>query len=147
MGAINYFTSDYITIGVNTDIYYDEEIENDDNDFLYDEIKEILNRYNFCFFHVVLKSGYYEGFTVDIENNFSIAYNDYIDKKEALKEATQIKKFLLECIECGLCVCYPSWCTTYLNYEKSKKEIKEAIKEIKEEIKNTPTWLKYKKEG
>lgn len=106
MGAINYKTSNYITIGVNTDVYIDEE-SFDDVDFLYEEIEAILNKYIFNYFHVVIVSGYYEGFSIDIENNFQVFYDNCEEKKEALKEATQIKKFLLECIEAGLCVCHP----------------------------------------
>ena len=60
MGTINYNTSRYITIGINPDDYNNENYELNEfivND-LYDEIKSVLNKYNFYFFHVCIVPGY-----------------------------------------------------------------------------------------
>lgn len=145
MGTINYKANKYITIGIKTNIYLDEEMQ-DDIDSLYKEyIKEILKKYNFNYFNISIEPGYYDGLYLDIDDNAHIFFDNTIEKNEALKETTQLKNFLLECIEEGLCVCYPGWVTSYLNYEESKKELTEAIKKIKEEIRSIPTYKQYYK--
>ena len=95
---------------------------------------------------MIIKPGYYEGFTIDIENNFPVAFDTWEDKRDAQKEITQIKLFLLECVERGLCQVFPGWCTGYRNYKESITGIKQAIKEMREEIKIIPTWLQYNRE-
>ena len=146
MGTINYFTSNYITLGYNTnDINYDDEFYNEDIQSECDEINRILNNAAFYYFHVVLKPGYYEGFSIDIENNYSYCYDNYFDKLEALKEATRLKKTLLYIVDnFNVCACCPGWCTSYKDYNETIKEINAAIKEIKSEIKATPTYYTLK---
>ena len=136
---------------------YDEELEKEENiDFetqqedyilycedIYGMIKKELNKYNFYYYNITLKNGYYEGFYINIENNFPICYDDHNDKKEAQKELTTIKAFLHFCVDNGLNVCFPSWCTSYLNYKESNTAIDEAIKEEREKVKDIPTWLYY----
>lgn len=166
MGTINYYTSDYITIGLEPIYAYDlkndagfmeelqaeideyggtieEKIENYIQGCYEDDVYNIqciLDKYDFYYFHVVIKPGYYEGFTIDIENNYGLAYDSWQDKLDALKEATQIKKFLLECIDNGLCQVFPGWCTSYKDRKTSIAAVKKAIREMKEEIRNIPTW-------
>ena len=149
MGTVNYATSDYITIGLKPYDYEDFEDENGNinydmmNDYYqddYNNIEAILNKYDFHYFHVVIKPGYYEGFYIDIENNYPVCYDSWNDKQAALKEATQIKRFLLECIDLGLCEVWPGWCTSYKSRNESIKAVKEAIRDMKEEIKGIPTW-------
>ena len=176
MGAINYFTSDYITLGVKP---YDTDDYIKNNDFMnfireewnvntedenevlkvvnehisadyaadMENAESILNEYNFYYFHVVLKPGYYEGFTLDIENNFGVAIDGWEDRREAQKEITQLKNCLLELAGVGLVACSPGWCTGYKDYNETIKAIKEAIKEIREEYKAIPTWRQYQKEA
>lgn len=146
MGTINYFTSDYVTLGYNTNsIDYEDEYYNEEINFEYDEITEILKGEYFYYFHIVIKPGYYEGFTIDIENNFSYCFNDYHEKREALKEVTQIKNFLLYIVDnFNINVVYPGWCTSYGDYKKTIEEINAAIKEMKSEIKTTPTYYTLK---
>ena len=154
MGAINYKTNDFVTIGVNVNEFAEDGRELTENGFyyniddeisnLYEDITNILSKYNFYYNHVAIKSGYYEGFYIKFENNFDIFYNDYFEKMQAVKEITQLKNFLIECVENGLCVCFPSWCTSYLNVEESKKEIIKQMKSYKEHIKTIPTYQKYK---
>ena len=156
MGTINYATSNYITIGLKPYDYEDFEDENENinydmmNEYYqddYDNIEVILNKYDFHYFHVVIKPGYYEGFSIDIENNYGVCYDSWQDRKEALKEATQIKLFLLECIDNGLCKCSPGWCTGYYDRVESVKAVKQAVKEMKEEIRSIPTWGYCKRMG
>lgn len=167
MGTINYGTSNYITIGIKPydasdfekDIDFMEELQNEVNEYGgtieeamnnyiqgcyeadHSNIEYLLNnKYDFHYFHVVIKWGYYEGFYIDIENNYPVCYDSWNDKQAALKEATQIKLFLLECIDNGLCKCSPGWCTGYYDRAESVKAVKQAVKEMKEEIRSIPTW-------
>jgi hypothetical protein len=138
MGTINYKTSDFITIGYNcNNIDYDDDLSND----YYDQAATTRARYNFYYFHVSVEPGYYEGFSIDIEHNFAYCYDNYNEKRAALKEITQIKKFLLECINDFECVAvYPGWCTGYADYKTTLKELDAAIEEMRATVKNTPTW-------
>jgi hypothetical protein len=140
MGTINYKTSDYITLGVLTNEYSEEDIE-----FLYTEAQDILDNYNFYYIHVVICPGYYEGFSIDIELNYPVYYDDTTEKKEALKEVTALKKCLFELANVGLCACTPGWCTGYADYKRTIADIKNATKEIKNDICATPTWRTYAK--
>ena len=109
-------------------------------------IESILSRYSFYYFHVTIKAGYYEGFSLDIENNFSVAFDGWEDKRAAQKEITSLKQCLLECAGSGLVACYPGWCTGYEDYNGTCKAIAAAIKDMREEVKITPTWLQYERE-
>lgn len=149
MGAINYFTSDYITLGI---IPYDtDDFTMEDGTINYEEInccyeedeknaQNIIDKYNVYFYHITIKPGYYEGFTVNIENNFPIFYNDWQEKREAQKEITRIKKLLMELAGIGLVAVSAGWCTGYSNYWKTLKQVDEAIKEMREESKSIPTY-------
>lgn len=167
MGAINYGTSDYVTVGI---MPYDRAVFEQDSDLMqeleenvqqyggtieealdsyisdcydddYTNISTLLESTDFHYFTITLESGYYEGFYLSIKSNYPDCYDSWQDKREALKEATQIKRFLLECIGCGLRVVYPGWVTSYLSMEESVEEIGSAIRTMKQEIKSTPTWL------
>ena len=141
MGAINYKTSDYITLA----------LEPVDNEFfeqdIREEVEKMLDNYSFYYFHVVIKSGYYEGFSVDIENNFSIFFDDAEEKREAQKEITQIKAFLIDCMNNGLVSTVPSWCTAYKNIADTKADISKAIQDMRAEVSNTPTYYTLKAKG
>ena len=141
MGTINYKTSDFITLGYNTNnIDYDDQFYDDLITDEYDEIKFLLNKQDFYYFNVKLEPGYYEGFTIDIEHNFSYCYDNYYEKLQALKEITRIKQFLLYIINnFNINVVYPGWCTGYGDYKKTISEINNSIIEMKNSVKNTPT--------
>ncbi len=169
MGAINYFTSDYITIGVRLydrwdlekDSCFMEEVQEQINeyggtvdsvinDYINDcyeadlmNVETILNKYSFYYYHVAIKPGYYEGFTINIENNFPVAFDSWEDKRAAQKEITAVKNFLLDCLGVGLVQVWPGWCTSYKSLEESTKAIKEAVKAMREEARHIPTWLYY----
>lgn len=142
MGAINYKTSDFITLGYNTNnIDYDDDFYYDLINDEYEEIKYLLEEENFYYFHISIEPGYYEGFTIDIEHNFSYCYDDYFEKLQALKEITQIKNFLLYIVNnFNINAVYPSWCTAYADYNKTIAAINAAIVEMKYTVKNTPTY-------
>lgn len=176
MGAVNYFTSDYITLGVKPyetqDYTRDADfmqfirdewgIDTDDESAVYDAVQDqIAEDYNcdrlnietelenhkFYYFHIAIKNGYYEGFTLNIENNYSLAFDSWQEKRDAQKEITEIKNFLIACAGLGLVKCSPGWCTGYADYKETVKAIGAAIKEMREEVKATPTWLQYCREG
>lgn len=147
MGTINYKTSDYITIGYNCNyINHDDNFYYDIVEDYYNQVKWTLDKENFYYFHVTLAPGYYEGFSIDIEFNYKLCFDDYSDKKEAQKEITRIRSFLATCLndfEC--CAVYPGWCTTYLNYKESLQKLNKAIKEMRQTVKDTPTYNTYAK--
>lgn len=149
MGTINYFTSDYITLGYNTNnINYDDDFYYDDINYEFDEIAALLKNEFFYYFNITLKPGYYDGFTINIENNFGYCFNDYSEKKEALKELTRIKNFLIYIVDnFNVCEVWPGWCTSYQEYHTTIIDIKAAIKEMKSEIKTTPTYYMLKIAG
>lgn len=144
MGAINYYTSDYITLAVKPD---QMEEESEAAVILREYIENILDEYSFYYFHVVIKSGYYEGFSINIENNFPICFDDCIEKQEAQKEVTQIKTFLIACMNSGLVSTIPSWCTAYKNIADTKADILKAVQEMRDEVRTTPTYSKWIKEN
>ena len=169
MGAVNYFTSDYITMGIEPYSAYDLENDPGFMDALRDEVSEyggtidealesyirtsyeademniefILEKYSFDYFHVTIKPGYYEGFTLDIENNYPVAFDGWEDKRAAQREITSLKKCLIECAGVGMVQCSPGWCTGYNDYGGTIKAIGAAIKVMRDEVNNTPTWTQY----
>lgn len=149
MGAINYGSNDYINIGINPDNYWIEN-ENGENEFLdfdiesdYVEVHGILDKYDFEYFAVDVKMGYYEGFYIDID--FDYLWVDSYEKPLILKELTQLKKFLLQCCEYGMVKYSPGWCTGYSDYKTTQKAINQAIGDAKEKIRKYPTWKTYKR--
>lgn len=143
MGAVNYGTSDYINIGLNVDAGLDEwEVEQ-----IRDEVQGILNKYGFYYFHIAIKPGYYEGFYIDIENNFPVCFDWYEEKRDAQKELTQLKKALFECVGAGLVQYNPGWCTGYYTPAETVENIKATIKSARDEVKNIPTYKQWVKEA
>ena len=149
MGAINYKTSDFITIGYNCDfIDYEDEFYSDIIQDYFDQVCERLNKEYFYYFHVTVEPGYYEGFSINIEFNFSIYFDTWEDKAIAQKEITKIKQFLIECVNDFECYAvYPGWCTGYADYKTSIEEINAAIIAMRDTVKNTPTEAQYFRKG
>jgi len=139
MGAINYGSNNnFIDIGYNLKNYDHEE------DFYlcedcYDQVKIALNKLNFACLSVKVIGGYYEGFYLEIDINYSY-FDNYQEKQKAIKEATQLRKFLEECINDYDCVVYHSgWATAYESKKDSLLMLKQAIKELKAKIKTMKT--------
>ena len=169
MGAVNYFTSNYITMGLRP---YDRFNLVNDRDFMedvqaeiseyggtvenaidsyikscydadYENVAHELAKHYFYYYHITIKPGYHEGFTLDIENNFPVALDKWEDRRGANKEITEIKQFLIDCAGMGLVACYPGWCTVYSDYNGTIQAIKAAIKAMRSELKTVPTWTQY----
>lgn len=148
MGAINYGKSDYISIGLNvSELEYDESGFHPYDTLMKEFVESRLDELNNYYFHIVIKPGYYEGFYIDIENNFPVFVNDYEEKRDAQKEVTEIKNFLKDCVVFGGLVQYfPGWCTGYSTKEETLKAIKTAVNDMRDEINATPTYKQYCKE-
>ena len=149
MGTINYKTSDFITLGYNcNNIDYEDEFYHEIIQDYYDQIAYRLKQEDFYYFHIELEPGYYEGYSLNIEFNFNVCFDNWEDKPAAQKEITQIKKFLLECINDFECVAvYPGWCTGYADYKRTLRELNGAIKLMRRVAKATPTYNQYIKAG
>lgn len=172
MGAVNYHTSDYITLGLcpydfqdfENDTYLMEEIRRECEEYGgtvedaienyisdcyeadYINVNHELNKHDFYYYHITIEPGYYEGFTLDIENNLPVALDSWEDRTAANKEITEIKQFLIDCAGLGLVECSPGWCTGYNDYHGTLKAIKEAIKEMRDELRTIPTWSQYERD-
>lgn len=143
MGAVNYGTSDYITLGYH--------LTGEDNeiimDYMREQVENLLNELNTYYFRLVVKSGYYEGFYLDIENNFPVAFDWYEEKRDAMKEITQIKKALLQAVKlCNIVQCFPGWCTGYDTVPDTIAAIRKAVNDMRDDVRTTPTWMQYNKE-
>ena len=162
MGTINHKTSDYITMAIRPydidDFRNEEELSDKTDSELYDLIHEyyeddwanvesVLNKQSFYYFHVEIEAGYYEGFSVQIENNMAVCYDNYEEKKEALLEVKAIKSFLLEIADLGMRACYPGWHTTYDDRNETIKAIKKAAAEMRKEVMLTPCWRTLRRIG
>ena len=133
MGTINYGTSKIVTLGYNVDDE-DEIIIQD----LYDEAVNIVNKYSFYWFKAEIKSGYYEGFYLDLDKDYYDEDDNNLDNEEIneiLDEIKELEKMLMELIDEGcMNVCYPHWCTGWKNYADSKIKVVEAMNKIKEKL-------------
>ena len=172
MGTVNYRTSDYITLGIEPVSAYDLE---QDADFMREiraEVEEYggsideairayirdgeeadrenaqaeIDRHNLHYYHIKIEPGYYEGFSLDIESNFPIAFNDWQEKRDTQKEITEIKHLLHTLADYGLREVFPGWTTGYSDYTTTHKSIDRAIRAMREEAKATPTWKQYERE-
>ena len=170
MGTINYKTSDYITLSIRP--YDTDDIRQgliDDinageydgitadmitDNMIYDTITEcydadsenaqtIIDEYKLWYFRVTIEPGYYEGLSIDIQNNFPVFFDNYEEKKEAQKEVTQLKKLLFDLAGCGYVETSPGWITGYKDYKNTLQGIKEAIRDIRQEVATTPTFRDY----
>lgn len=156
MGAFNYGTSNYITIGLQP---YDEENYRDENDDIdydamhddyssdYRSLQSFLNRFDFTIFRVTIELGYDEGFYIDIENNYELYFDSWQDKRLAQKEITRLKEFLITCVHRGMCKVSPGWITRYYSQEDSIVAIEAAMKDLREQVKHIPTWACYERMG
>lgn len=142
MGAINYGTSDIITLAVKPydpddldDLTPDERAAYIADNYAadYDNAAAIIDAYaDFDFFRVAPAWGYYEGVYIALSDNFYAA--SYADKRDALKEATRLKRLLLDLAGVGFIRCSPGWCTGYSDHKGTVAAIRSAIRELKQRI-------------
>lgn len=125
----------------------DYQARQDDMEADRENVERIRAKYDFFHYRVEVKPGYYEGFYIDIEEMFGCEFDNSEAKRETQKEITQIKLFLLECVEAGCVQCFPGWCTGYASRERTLEGIKEAVKAMREEVRKTPTWYTCERNG
>ena len=106
----------------------------------WENVKSILESKRFQYYKVSVESGYYEGFYISIDREYSYLDN-YQEKLDMQKELTTLKELLIKCInECGIRVCYPWWATSWEEkIEDSVKVLNEKVKEERDYIKHIPT--------
>lgn len=143
MGTINYGYNKYFNIGMNLSHNYDEYDYQCEYEYQFEETQHTIDKYNFNFFKIGIENGYYEGFYIWIDFDF-LYFDDWNEKRQMLKEITQLKHLLNELCYNGLVKYSPGWCTTYHTEEETKTAIKKAIRKTKEEIKHFPTYKKYR---
>ena len=105
-----------------------------------DSIKSHINNdLDLHFYCVKTVSGYYNGFWIDIEQQY-LCIDGYKDRAIIQKEITQIKNFLIKCVsEYGMRVHYPGWCVGWEDViEKSIAKKNEAIKDERQKVKKLP---------
>lgn len=156
MGAVNYYTSDYITLAVRpynmddemlkvlreeiaeygnpyeTEQQYIDQYISDCYSDDYINIKSVLDRYNLYYYEIDIEPGYYEGFSLKIK---LLEYYDVDDLTQAAKEIPEVIQCLKECVKCGMVACYPGWCTAYFNHDETLTKIDEAADKMLEELK------------
>ena len=165
MGAINYKTSDFITLAtkpyhvtredameqLDNFGYTDKEVENmnlddfisnsysDYEEAVYFNTEEVINRYSFAYFNIVIMPGYYEGLQVDIElNDYDLWSGDEEDFiyliTEAIDEIETLKKLMIELTDIGLKACNPGWVTGWYSIDETLEQIDIACENIKNDL-------------
>lgn len=170
MGTINYQSGNIITLGLNMDYEIDNDVINELmelNDLTKEEaenyereqyesdaqelsqtiVDDINTEIEDCgyfekWLDVKLINGYYEGFSVVVNTNYTldkkIAWRvTEEDKPEIYKALEIVRNGLKRLTDNYLDVCYPWWCTRFeegreANYKAINEAIDEAIEEIKD---------------
>lgn len=148
MGAVNYKTAKWVTLAfpfVDTDDYLDDngnvdyDAWRDDEKADFDNVSALLDKYNFDCIRVEIEPGYHEGCSVYIEMGYNY-FDSEEEKQDALNELPHLQHFLLECVDDGMRVCRPGWCTSFKDYEASREAIREAIREARKELQGMPVF-------
>ncbi len=170
MGTINYQSGNIITLGLNMDYEIDndtinelmelndltkEEAENYErgqyesdaqelSQTIVDDINTEIENCDYFekWLDVKLVNGYYEGFSVVVNTNYTldkkIAWRvTEEDKPEIYKVLEIVRKGLKRLTDSYLDVCYPWWCTRFeegreANYKAIDEAIDKAIEEVKD---------------
>lgn len=169
MGTINYQSGDIITLGLNyrtdndaidelmemNDLLTREDAENfereqyeSDAQELSQEIIDDINAeiedcdYFEKWVDIKLVNGYYEGFSVVVNKNYTLDKRfswrvTEEDKPEIYNVLEIVRNGLKKLTDNYLDVCYPWWCTRYeegreANYKAIDEAIDEAIEEVKD---------------
>lgn len=105
-----------------------------------DDTKLISGIINIC-----IEPGYYSGFSVMVDIDKWNYFDDWEEKELALSEVKDVQELLNKLVDEYMGVVSPHWCTTWLNYEESKKAIKKAMAELRRQIKAIPCYSRYRK--
>lgn len=95
---------------------------------------------------IKIEPGYYNGFSVTVNINKWDYFDDYNEKEMTIDDVKDVQKLLNELVDdYGLRVVSPGWCSTWSNYEETKKAIKKAMAELRRQIKAIPCYSRYRK--
>ena len=145
MGTINYRRSDIVTLGYNADYEledgFDEEDKRLQDEDAYYNSKYITEKYDFYWFKAEIKGWYYDWYYLDLDKDYETKYLEKDDIEEIKDEINKLKQMLIELIQNSeMYVCYPWWCTTWLNYEESIGKINEAMNTLELELEGANKW-------
>ena len=129
MGAINYGTSEYITIGFNLSIFTDsDEAFNTSVDY-YAHVTEAVDNLANEYFSVDVCEGYYDGFYITITPDLYIPNREA--RQDATAEALRVCSLLKYAVcECCCCEVSPGWCTGYATETESIEAINIAYADM-----------------
>ena len=132
----NGYEEEDITDNAYTDYVYDLIASYEEDDYY--QTKEILEEYDFENFTLSIEAGYYQGFSLNIEyEHDGWDFDDIEDKNNAKMEVERVKECLKRLADIGLTACYPSWRTSYEDYDGTLAKIEEACAEMLEDIRKT----------
>lgn len=122
MGAVNYGTSDYITIGFNLSLFTDSDEATAASVDYYAHVAAAIDNLTNEYFSVDICEGYYEGFYITITPDLYIP--DHEARQDAIAAAYHVCSLLKYAIrECCCCKVSPGWCTGYATETESIEAI------------------------
>lgn len=129
MGAINYGTSDYITIGFNLSLFTNSDKATVASVDYYAHVAEAIDNLTNEYFSVDICEGYYDGFYI------TIAPDLYIPDREARQDAIAAAYHVCDLLkyavrECCCCKVSPGWCTGYATETESIEAINIAYADM-----------------
>lgn len=129
MGAVNYGTSDYITIGFNLGLSTDNDEATAASVDYYTHVAETIDNLANEYFSVGICEGYYEGFYITITPNLYIP--DHEAQQDAIAAAYHVCSLLKYAVrECCCCKVSPGWCTGYATEAESIEAINIAYADM-----------------
>lgn len=155
MGTINYKTGDVITLGFDVSGDVEEDYGIEEVEIMREYIEHKAEDIDHEWFKLDIDYGYYEGFYVAVNKNYStdkelkrevsegIIKQEIADmwrltdeeKEEIKAEAEELRKELKTLITESFVVCFPSWCTGYCGgIEENNTEIDKAIDKVISEL-------------
>ena len=158
MGTINYKSGNIITLGLNLDFeiedveqlaeewecsiedaeYEEKQLYTEDAMNISQEIIDEINVKEWVDIHI--EEGYYEGFSVVVNNNYVLDDDlEEEDKQEIIEGLEETRKGLKRLTDTYLDVCYPWWSTRFeegreANHKAIDEAIDSAIEEIEEAV-------------
>lgn len=129
MGAVNYGTSDYITIGFNLSLSTDSDEATAASVDYYTHVAETIDNLANEYFSVDICEGHYEGFYITITPNLYIP--DHEARQDAIAAAYHVCSLLKYAVrECCCCKVSPGWCTGYATESESIEAINIAYADM-----------------
>lgn len=129
MGAINYGTSEYVTIGFNLSLFTDSDEATAASVDYYTHVMEAIDNLTNEYFSIDICEGYYEGFYITITPDLYIP--DHEARQDAIAAAYHVCSILKYAVrECCCCKVSPGWCTGYATESESIEAINIAYADM-----------------